>query len=182
MANRLISLYSTKRLDLIASTLELVTADLKSQNLLALMLNAVVTPEWPPGDYDKYAMEYFRTQFIKGGKELTGWLGWYAVKKASGKQPAVLIASGGFFGPPSELGEVEIGYSVVPSCRKQGYAAEIINALVDIAAGDSRMKRIIARTTKSNIASRAVLEKTGFKYTGSCDSDGNILFEKILKP
>lgn len=181
MMNKKIKSYSTERLELIAATLEHINAELKSPNLLAQILNVEVSSEWPPGEYDKNAQEYFRDQLIKCGEDLVGWLSWYAIKRASEKQSAVLIAAGGYFGPPSETGEVEIGYSVVPSYRRKGYATEFVQALVDMAKKDSRVKRIVARTTDSNKASCIVLEKVGFINVGSLDAENNMLFEKIIK-
>jgi len=180
MMNNKIRSYHTERLELIAATLVHINAELNDINLFSTMLNAVVNNEWPPGEYDKNAQEYFRDLLLKSGENLVGWLGWYAIKPSEEKQPAVLIGAGGYFGPPSETGELEIGYSVVPSYKKKGYATEIVKALVAIASKDSRVKRILARTTDSNIASCKVLEKNGFKQI-SQDLENNILFEKILR-
>jgi RimJ/RimL family protein N-acetyltransferase len=180
MMNNNIKSYHTERLELIAATLEHINAELNDLNFFASMLNAEVNPEWPPGEYDKNAQEYFRDLLLKGGEDLVGWLGWYAIKPSNENRPAVLIGAGGYFGPPSESGEIEIGYSVVPSYQKKGYATEIVKALVEIAGKDSRVKRISARTTDSNKASCTVLEKNGFKLV-SRDLEHNILFEKILE-
>jgi RimJ/RimL family protein N-acetyltransferase len=180
MRNKEIRSYHTERLELIPATLEHINAELNDLNLFATLLNAEVSPEWPPGEYDKNAQEYFRDLLIKGGENLAGWLGWYAIKPPEEKQSAVLIGAGGYFGPPSDTGEIEIGYSVVPSYQKKGYATEIVKALVDIANTDSRVKRILARTTDSNNASCTVLEKNGFKLV-SRDLENNILYEKILE-
>jgi [ribosomal protein S5]-alanine N-acetyltransferase len=179
--NKQIQAYSTERLELIATSLVHINSELNSPNLLAQILNVEISTEWPPGEYDRNAQEYFRDQLKKRGEDLVGWLNWYAVKRASEKQPAILIAAAGYFGPPSEYGDVEIGYSVIPSYQGKGYATEIVQALVEIAKKDSRVKRIVARTTDSNKASCIVLEKTGFINVGSCDSENNILFEKIIK-
>jgi len=167
-------------LELIAATVEHINAELNDLNIFASMLNAEVGIEWPPGEYDKNAQEYFRDLLMQGGEDLAGWLGWYAIKPAEEKQSAVLIGAGGYFGPPSEMGELEIGYSVVPSYQKKGYATEIVKALVDIASKNSRVKRMLARTNDSNKASCIVLEKNGFKLV-SRDLENNILFEKILR-
>ena len=172
--------YHTERLELIAATLEHINAELNDLIFFASMINAEVSTEWPPGEYDKNAQEYFRDLLMKGGEVLIGWLGWYAIKPSEENQSAVLIGAGGYFGPPSETGELEIGYSVVPSYQKKGYATEIVKALVDIVGKDSRVKRILARTTDSNKASCKVLEKNGFKSI-SRDLENNILYEKILE-
>ena len=48
------------RLTLIASTLAHIRTELESPEQLATMLNAVVSTEWPTGEYDRDAMEFFR--------------------------------------------------------------------------------------------------------------------------
>jgi RimJ/RimL family protein N-acetyltransferase len=172
--------FPTERLNLIPVNLQLINAELKSPSLLASMLNAEVSPEWPPGDYDENAQLYFQDQLQKFGSQLDGWLNWYAVTKTTGSTKPALIAAGGFMGAPSENGEVEIGYSVIESYRHNGYAAEIVHALIDIARNDGRVKYITARTTDNNSASQAVLEKLKFVNTGTKDSDGNRIYKLIL--
>jgi RimJ/RimL family protein N-acetyltransferase len=178
--NNKIKSYHTERLELIAATVEHINAELNDLNIFASMLNAEVGIEWPPGEYDKNAQEYFRDLLLKGGEDLAGWLGWYAIKPSEEKKSAVLIGAGGYFGPPSETGELEIGYSVVSSYQKKGYATEIVKALVDMANKDPRVKRILARTNDSNKASCKILEKNEFKCA-SRDLENNILYEKILE-
>jgi len=178
--NNKIKSYHTERLVLIAATLEHINAELNDINLFASLINAEVSMEWPPGEYDKNAQEYFRELLIKGGDDLVGWLGWYAIKLSEEKQSAILVGAGGYFGPPSETGEIEIGYSVISSYQNKGYATEIVRALVDIASKDGRVKRILARTTESNKVSCIVLEKNGFQNT-SLDFENNILYEKRLE-
>ncbi len=170
--------FSTERTNLIAATLRHINAELESKEKLAELINAIVTPEWPPGEYDEAALKYFHSQFLEKGEELNGWLGWYAVKRATEDEPAVLVGAGGYFGPPSEKGEVEIGYSVVPAFQRRGFATEIVKALVDIGFSDCRVNRIIAHTAQGNEASKIVLVKSGFKLVGIADN-GNILFELL---
>lgn len=176
MSNSKILSYSTKRLKLIASTLEHLAAELESPFKLSELLNAKVTSEWPPGEYDREATEYFYGQFLEKGTDLIGWLGWYAIQPALEGEIDILIAAGGFFGPPSETGEVEIGYSVIPSFQGNGFATEIVKALVEIAWNDTRVKRIIAHTNNSNEASKNVLNKAGFNKISPADDEEIILF------
>jgi [ribosomal protein S5]-alanine N-acetyltransferase len=177
MPNKQLIKYSTKRLDLIAADLELINAELNSINRFAEILSVNVDAGWPPGEYDRGAQEYFRDQFIKYGEEIIGWLGWYVIKRPEQSESAVLIAAAGFFGPPDDLGCVEIGYSVVPAYRGKGFAVEIVDALIEIARKDPRVKKIIARTNEDNIASQKVLENNGFIYKGKTEED-KLLFEK----
>ena len=124
--NKQLRRFSTDRIDLVASTLDHLLAELDSSEHLASMLNAEIGPGWPPGEYDRGAQEFFRDRLIDGGEKVVGWYGWYAMKRAHAGQPAAVVAAAGFFGPPDEAGVVEIGYSVVESFQKQGYATEIV--------------------------------------------------------
>ena len=53
----------------------------------------------------------------------------------------------GFIRPPDDAGEIEVGYSVVPSRRRRGYATEALQALAHWAfeqpgvVGDPRRDR-----------------------------------------
>jgi RimJ/RimL family protein N-acetyltransferase len=80
----------------------------------------------------------------------------------------------GFKGRPSE-GSVEVGYGLVPSARGNGYAAEALAALLNIAA-ELGVVRVVADTDKDNIASRRTLERAGFKQVGS---DGDLYLYEI---
>jgi len=180
MQNGHILIFPTERLNLIPMNLQLIRAELKSSALLASLLNAEISQEWPPGDYDINAQLYFLDQLEKHGDELNGWLNWYAVTKQTINQPSRLIAAGGFMGAPSEDGEVEIGYSVIKSYRNKGYATELIQGLINIACRDKRVRKIIAKTTENNSASQAVLEKLKFINTGTKDPDNNRVYRLIL--
>jgi len=51
----------THRLTLIPQTLEHLRIELEEPGRLGVMLNARVPPGWPPGEYDRDAMEFFRS-------------------------------------------------------------------------------------------------------------------------
>ena len=73
-----------------------------------------------------------------------------------------LIVGGiGFHGDPDELGRVEIGYGIVPSQRRNGYATQALHRLVE-RAGAWAPLRLIAETEAENEPSQGVLRKAGF--------------------
>lgn len=93
----------TARLQLIAANLTHLEAELEAPGALAALLDARVPASWPPGQYDRDAMLFFRTQLIEGGPAVVGWYGWYAVREAiAGARE--LVGNGGFFGPPDAAG------------------------------------------------------------------------------
>jgi RimJ/RimL family protein N-acetyltransferase len=74
----------------------------------------------------------------------------------------------GFKGQPDN-GCIEVGYGLAPSARGNGYAAEALAALLDLAA-EHGLSRVVAETTGDNVASRRTLERAGFRHTGTnCD-------------
>lgn len=77
-----------------------------------------------------------------------------------------LVVGGiGFFGPPRESGEVEVGYGIVPSRQDRGYATEALQAMLAMAWADPRVTAVVAGTDPGNAPSQRVLEKAGFRRT-----------------
>jgi [ribosomal protein S5]-alanine N-acetyltransferase len=167
----------TPRLTMIAATLEHIRIELESPEQLSSLLDAQVSSDWPTGEYDRDAMEFFRAQLEEGGKEAEGWYGWYAVRTADAENPRTLVGAGGYFGPPDSQGVVEIGYSVLPEWQRQGYASEIARALVEQAFTHAQVAKVIAHTMESNPASIGVLLRCGFLAAGAGAEVGTLRFE-----
>jgi RimJ/RimL family protein N-acetyltransferase len=170
---------TTPRLTLVASTLEHLLVELESPERLAELLGAHVSDEWPAGEYDRDAMEFFRNRLEEGGATVVGWYGWYAIRTEDAEGPRALVGAGGYFGPPDGEGEVEIGYSVLPEWRRRGYASEIAAALVERAFAETSVRRIVARTSDANAASHAVLVRAGFVRRVDVDVDGSVCYELL---
>jgi [ribosomal protein S5]-alanine N-acetyltransferase len=81
----------------------------------------------------------------------------------------LVVGAIGFFGPPDAAGTVTIGYGLVPSARRLGYATEALRALVTFAFAQDAVRRLEADADRSNVASHRVLEKAGFIRTHSTD-------------
>ena len=85
-----------------------------------------------------------------------------------------------FHGPPGvndtmTAGAVELGWTVFPEHRRNGYATEAASALMDWAARTYGITRFISSTTPENAASLRVHEKLGFARTGEV-VDGEVIF------
>ncbi len=172
----------TSRLDLIATTLVHLDAELAAQegaspHPLEALLGARVPASWPPGLYDIDAIRFFRDRLIEAGPSMVGWYGWYATLRGEDGAPPVLVACGGYFGPPAE-GILEIGYSVVPEYRGQGIASELIAALTQRAFLTPGVERVLAHTTGDNVASQRALRRAGFVERGPGEEPGTIRFER----
>lgn len=166
----------TARLNLIPTTLEHLEAELNAPEQLGELLGAVVPASWPPGLYDRDAMQFFHAKLTEGGDAAVGWYGWYAIQKAAECCPATLVACGGYFGPPAD-GVAEIGYSVAPEFRRRGFASEMIKALVSRAFATRGVSRVVAETAADNMASRRALEKCGFRVSGAGREPGHVHYE-----
>lgn len=76
-----------------------------------------------------------------------------------------VIGDIGFMGPP-DSGLVEIGFSVIPVCRRRGYATEAARTLINWAFGEPGIREITARSEVENEASARVLRAAGFVRIG----------------
>jgi [ribosomal protein S5]-alanine N-acetyltransferase len=168
----------SRRLVFVPITLELIRAELEQPSRLEELLRAHVPPSWPPGEYDRGAMEFFQARLETDAHRYHGWLSWYVITPARGKTPANLIAGAGYLGPPDDE-TVEIGYSVVPEARRFGYATEIVEALVRRAFETGVVRRVVAETMASNEGSRRVLERNGFAPTGAGRDVGSVRYERL---
>ena len=152
----------TERLSLIPATATHVLAELRGNSAFGDLVHAVVPASWPPGEYNRDAQQYFLNSLNEAGEAGVGWFGWYAVRHADQHVPATLVGCGGYFGPPSVTGVVEIGYSVCPEWHGQGYATEMTRALVAHVTQHAAVSRVVAHTHADNSASMAVLWRCGF--------------------
>jgi len=71
--------------------------------------------------------------------------------------------------------EIEIAYTFHQAWWGQGYASEIAVALRDIAFGPLGLPELAGIVLTDNLASRRVLEKTGFLFERIYDDDGHQL-------
>jgi ribosomal-protein-alanine N-acetyltransferase len=63
-------------------------------------------------------------------------------------------------------GETELGYNIVPTERRKGYASEAIRIMVDYLFLSKDIIRIQAKADPENLASWKALEKAGFTREG----------------
>src|SRR5688572_9674545 len=131
----------TQRMFLVPTTLESLEAELRSASELAEVLRMEVAEGWPPDLYDRDPIEFTIRRYQHFPDEALWWL-YYFVLKGAPDRAEVAIGCGGFKGPPSMDGTVEIGYSVVTQHRRQGLAAEAVRALVDHAFAHDEVKRV----------------------------------------
>lgn len=162
----------TAHLDLLPAAPETLHAALRGRAALARALGLHVPASWPPDLLDDDALR-FTLERLAGAPEHAGW--WMYFAAAHDVQPATLIGSGGFRGPPTD-GTVEIGYSVVTDHRRHGYATDMVGGLVQYAFAHAGVHRVIADTLPSLFASIGVLARNGFRFLGPGTDPGTIRF------
>jgi [ribosomal protein S5]-alanine N-acetyltransferase len=168
---------TTDRLRLVPATAALAQAELTDRAEFARLLSAVVPDEWPP-EILADALPVF-LELIEAAPDWVGWYVWYAMMRTSREALTlladvgdILMAAGGFKGPPQD-GTVEIGYSVLPRFQGQGYATEMVRALVDWAFRQPGVSQIAAETTEENAASMRLLCRLGFARAGTAVEPGH---------
>ncbi|MFJ8083443.1 GNAT family N-acetyltransferase [Streptomyces sp. NPDC096205] len=81
----------------------------------------------------------------------------------------------GFHGAPDEQGRVEVGYDLAESARGQGYATEALGALTRWALDREDVTTLVATVDRDNLASQAVVTRTGFVQVGEKGDAGELL-------
>ena len=62
--------------------------------------------------------------------------------------------------------DIEVGYFLKPSAWGLGYATEVCNRMLQVAFQKAALNEVVASVDANNIASKNVLEKSGFIYRG----------------
>ncbi len=79
----------------------------------------------------------------------------------------LIVGMGGFKSLPDIAGSVEIGYGIVASQQRRGFATQAVDLLVREGFSKSEIQTVVAYTAPSNTASWKVLEKNRFVRGGS---------------
>jgi RimJ/RimL family protein N-acetyltransferase len=75
----------------------------------------------------------------------------------------LVIGGIGFHAPPDDLGEVSIGFGIVPVARQRGFAREALAALLEWALQQPEVRTVHADTDLVNLASQRVLLAAGMR-------------------
>jgi RimJ/RimL family protein N-acetyltransferase len=97
------------------------------------------------------------------------WSPWFVVVDSLAETPhkRLIVGMGGFKSPPDSDGVVEIGYGIVASQQRRGFATQAVDLLVQQGFSKNEIQTIEACTTPTNSASWRVLEKNQFIRNGS---------------
>ena len=171
---------ATPRLTLVATTLEHVCAEIDDRARFAQLLGAEVPAEWPPPLNDENTMRWTKDH-LTANPNTEGWSTWYYMLRRPGERP-ILIGNGGFKGKFVADGTCELGYSVMESHQRRGYATEVVRALVVWAFSHPDIERVVAHTLPELMPSIRVLERNGFNLSTETLEEGAIMFELKRRP
>ncbi|HLI71283.1 MAG TPA: GNAT family N-acetyltransferase [Ktedonobacteraceae bacterium] len=152
--------HETRRLRLIPFSLELRKAALADKDRLAELLGVRVPASWPGPDLAE-ALPFFISE-VEKHPTLPIWDGLIIHK-----EDATLIGDMGFKGGPDAHGRLEIGYSIIPEYRNQGYATEMACHLIGWAWQQPGVTSVVAECLDNNLGSIRVLEKVGMRRLGA---------------
>jgi RimJ/RimL family protein N-acetyltransferase len=176
----------TPRLTLLNITPQTIRAEQTGLAQLSEALGIPLAKDWPPEPWEPHVLDYLLEKWELFPNS-TGWNRYIALNNIDG-QPSLLIGGVGSTTPLEELGEVEelpaggeieIGYSLVPSCHRQGYAPEAVEAFTSWLFQHPQVKSICAQTFPRLSPSIRVLEKNGFQFAGPGKEEGCILYRKL---
>ena len=168
----------TQRLDLVPGTLKVLEAELEGSAALAAALGIEVPDAWPPPLYDADALHWMLGR-VREDLDFETWGFRYFVLRRGDGVSGLAVGAGGFKGPPSPDGAVEIGYSILAGHRRRGLATEAVEGLKAHAFRDPRVGRVVAETLPELAPSIGVLRKTGFELVGGGSEPGVIRFEAL---
>ena len=83
------------------------------------------------------------------------------------KDSGLYIGEAGILSTTPRANRCVIGYNLLPAFWGKGYATEIAMALVNYAFDNLKLERVEAMAQSENLASRRVLEKSGFALEGT---------------
>jgi RimJ/RimL family protein N-acetyltransferase len=95
-------------------------------------------------------------------------------------QRQLAVGRAGYHGPPDSAGTVEIGYAVDPEHRRLGYARAALEALLQRATDEPRVRTVRVTISPDNVASYELASQYGFTEVGQHwdDEDGlEIIYE-----
>lgn len=164
----------SERLILVPMTVEFHEACLAGNRAGASQLIGLETP--PDWLLNRQLME-IRLAQLRREPDLLPWL----VRAVGLRHEPVMIGHIGFHTRPGAdylsrfaPGGVELGYTIYPNYRKQGYASEASAALMDWAQHEHQVARFVVSISPQNEPSLRLARKFGFSKVGTQidDEDG----------
>ena len=155
------------RLELIALWPEFLRASLRNDlESASQLIGSFIPQDWLEA---KWLME-IRLAKLVSNPALEPWL----LRAVTLRETKTMIGFIGFHTQPGAEylnpyapGSVEFGYTIFPAYRKNGYASEASQALMDWAAREHGVTRFVVSIRPSNVPSLRLARKFGFRKVGT---------------
>jgi len=176
---------TSERLELVVGTPEALRAAANDPAQLSqLLLSAAIPSDWPHEFLDDalVPMAELLEQEIRDGVDRGIFTFWFVLLK----EPRTLIGTVGLKGAPSEevappsgivnqaapkieieAGRVDIGFGLVKSQQRKGYAREAVRRLLQAAFEHPLVTTVVGETLEDLHASIRVMESCGFRRVSS---------------
>ena len=151
----------SERLRLVSMPLPFIEAVLDGDRDRAASLVGFALPDDWPDARARRTLSYRRDQ-LRANPSVSPWL----LRAMLGPR-GTMIGYINFHGPPASDASNELGYTVLPAHRRQGYATEAIRALMAWAAREQGVRRFLLSISPENEPSLALARKLGFREVGS---------------
>lgn len=155
----------TQRLTLLPLTAAAARAATANRDELSRLLGVRVPDAWPQPDFREILPLIERA--LLDDPSLAEW-----TRIIAHTAEDQVIGDIGFKGKPDKTGTVEMGYSVIPDVRRQGFAFEAAQGLVGWAFRQPNVRRITAECEVDNLGSIRILEKLDMQRLGQ---EGSLL-------
>ena len=171
----------TPRLQILAASRALLTAELQKPHYFPVLLGAALPADWSSAQVSHLVLQQSLDSLTAGGRDAAGWYGWYALRKADDTTPRTLVGAASFLGPPDAAGTAEINFAIATDWRGQGLGTELVAGLVQQAADTGLVRQLVAHPAPDNNAAQQALLRNGFVAAGSA-ADGRLRFERAVEP
>jgi len=143
----------------------------QTERLTLYPLTDAEMERWAAAQADPELKQAYR-EMLEGCRQHPARRLWYAVWNMRPRDGSAASVGDLCFKGLAPDGRVEIGYGVKAAFEGRGYATEAVIALTRWAAAQPGVATIEAETDPDNRASQRVLEKAGFRPTGTVGAEG----------
>ena len=163
----------TRRLRLVAMQPEMLEADAARDGTLASLLAAKVPSEWPPSEWETHVLASIFAEST-GTPASLGWRRYTLLIEADGSR-TLMGCVGGF---AKADGEIEMGYSTLPSYQRLGYGTEAASALIEWLLRQKGVRSVTAQTHAETAESIKVMQRCGMVFAGVGDDPGTVRYRR----
>ncbi|RIV22529.1 N-acetyltransferase [Fibrisoma montanum] len=152
----------TTRLRLIPLTSQHLSLWLRSRTLLERILGLTPEPYDLEPEYYTEVVDALQNYWLPNTERYPSQYMWFTNWEIVPKDQNRSVGGIGLAGLPNDAGETMVGYSLLRKYRRQGYATEAMQGLLNWAFENPNLQTVIADTHIDNQASQGVLIKNGF--------------------